>query len=151
MILPPKIRSVAFLIVAGIASAAVSLFGAFAGLWGGSKTHHPLLFLFFWILPALSLPTFCVYFVSPRLARLGTIFLAAGIYITLFFLSWQDCAAGQCNTTSVVSIALGPFTWVGHMWGQVIAALFLNIASWKRQDVHPNNKSMTAGGHGLRD
>jgi hypothetical protein len=143
MILSPKIRPVAFLIVAGIASAAVSLFGALAGLWGGSKTPYPVLFSFFWILPALSLPVFGAYFFSRGLGRVGSILLAVGIYATLFLLSWRDCAAGQCNTTSFVRIALGPITTLSHLWGQIIAALFLNLAAWENRSIRQDKEPAT--------
>jgi len=132
---PRQLGSIAFLTVSGIASAAVSLFGVFTGLWGGSKSPYPVLFSFFWILPALSLPAFGIYFLSGRLGRLCQVLLVVGIYATLFLLSWKDCMAGQCNTNSMARIALGPFTWVNHLWGQVIASLFLSFASWKGQQV----------------
>jgi hypothetical protein len=143
MISSPRIRSVAFLIVSGIASTAVSLFGLFAGLWGGSKSPYSVLFSFFWILPALSLPAFGVYFLSHKLGRLCSVLLAVGIYATLFLLSWQDCMAGQCNTNSLVSIAVGPLTSVSHLWGQVIASLFLNLASWNNHSIRLDKEPST--------
>jgi hypothetical protein len=141
-----KAVSITFLVISGIASVAVTLFGAFAGLWGGSKTPYPVLFVFFWGLPALSLPTFGAYFVNRKLGIAVATLLAIGIYITLFLLSWHGCVEGQCNTTNMVGIALGPFTWLGHLWGQVIAALFLTLASLKRQETtHGRPNEQTAG------
>jgi hypothetical protein len=140
MIFSRKTRRTIFLIISGFASTGVSLFGVIAGLWGGAKSPYPVLFSLFWILPALSLPAFGSYFLSRGLGRLCSIFLVVGIYVTLFSLSWRDCAAGQCNTTSLVSIALGPVTSVSHLWGQIVAALFLNLASWPTQTLAPEKR-----------
>jgi hypothetical protein len=143
MISPPKIRSVASLTASGVASLVVSLLGLFMGLWGGSKSPYPVFFSFFWILPALSLPVFGVYFLSNRLGRLLSVLLAVGIYTTLFLSTWRDCMVGQCTATNVATIALSPFTWINHLWVQIVAALFLNLAYWKRHEVHQDDKHTT--------
>jgi hypothetical protein len=144
---PPRVRSIVSLVIAGILSTAVSLFGVVAGLWGGSKPPYPLLFACFWVLPALSLPVFGAYFFSRGVGKICSILLAVGIYATLFLLSWRDCAAGQCNTTSIVSIALGPLTSLSHLWGQIIASLFVNLASWERLPAFQKNTSTTEDPH----
>ena len=147
MVSPSRAWSVVFLVVAGIFSTVVSFFGVVAGLWGGSKPPYPILFVFFWMLPALSLPVFGAYFFSRRVSNVCSILLAVGIYATLFLLSWRDCAAGQCNTTSIVSIALGPLTSLSHLWGQIIASLFLNLSSWEKPPILRENTSTTEDSH----
>jgi len=140
----PRTRSIAFLTVAGVASAVVSLLGLFLGLWGGSKSPSPLLFaFFFWALPALSLPVFGVYFLSHRLGRFLSVLLVVGIYATLFLSTWRDCMAGQCTATNIATIAVSPFLWVNYLWVQIVAALFLNLATWQHRSIRQDKEPPT--------
>jgi hypothetical protein len=124
-------------------SAAISVFGVMAGIWGGFKQSEWLLFLIFWTLPSLSFPVFLLYFFYPRAAGLCSLVLVLGIYVTLRCIGLQDYLAGQSTATNIASITLGIISRPSYMWLQGLAALFLNLASWIKKAGYAGTKQAT--------
>jgi len=108
---------VLLIVIAGLASAAISCFGLFAGAWGGfvgaptqpiSVTH-----IVFWLLPSLCLPAFILSWWFRRIGLLTLWMIPVGTFVALAVQSLQACAAGRCTTTNPVLIALGALIGFG--------------------------------------
>jgi hypothetical protein len=127
--------SILLIVVAGMASVAVSAFGLFAGTWGGflggPGKPFSLLQLIFWLLPSLCFPSFCVTLVSRRIGLPILWAVPIGVSFALFIVNWRTCMEGHCTTTNPVVIALGtfvalgpfsPFIWVSPVCMQFVEA-----------------------------
>jgi hypothetical protein len=120
-----KIRSVEVilnLVIAGVASTSMSVFGIFAGAWGGfwtgSNLGEALLRFLFWFLPAMSVVAFLGYFKSRTLGLFGSLAISIGSTITTCVVNMKSCLAGQCTTENPVKILLGAFLvpHIGILW-----------------------------------
>ena len=124
--------SVLLLVLAGIASVAMSAFGLFAGAWGGfwsgASTSEVSLHLLFWLLPAGSIVAFGSYFLSKVIGVLFSWAISIGSMITIFTINLQSCLAGNCTTTNPVKIALGVFL-LPHIWILLAASITLYLAA----------------------
>jgi hypothetical protein len=120
-----------FLIIAGIASVAMSAFGllaaAWGGLWAGSAISDRILHLLFWLLPALSIVAFVGYFTSKRAGLIGSWAIAVGSMIGIFVVNLNSCLAGECTTKHPIKIALGVFL-LPHIWILLASSLSLQLA-----------------------
>jgi len=105
------------IVLAGLASVAVSAFGVFAGAWGGfvGTPGQPFSFehLIFWLFPALCFPAFCFTLVSKRIGLVCLWMIPVGTAIVLFSINWRSCMEGRCTTTNPILIALGTFVALG--------------------------------------
>jgi hypothetical protein len=121
-----------FLIIAGIASIVMSVFGLFAAAWGGpwegSNIGERVLHLVFWLLPALSAVAFVSYFVSRRAGLLGSWAILIGSIVDIFVVNLDSCLAGDCTTKNPIKIALGVFL-LPHIWGLIASSFGLQIAT----------------------
>ena len=126
-----------FLIIAGIASVAMSGFGLFAAAWGGawegSNVGEKVLHLLFWLMPALSVVAFVCYFVSNKAGLLGSWAISVASMITIFIVNLDSCLAGDCTTKNPLKIALGVFL-LPHIWGLFVASFCLQLATSMRSD-----------------
>jgi hypothetical protein len=124
--------SMLLLVLAGIASLAMSAFGLFAGVWGGfwsgATASEAMLHLFFWLLPATSIVAFGSYFLSKGLGVLCSWAISIGSMITIFTINLQSCLAGECTTTNPLKIALGVFL-LPHIWFLLAASITLYLAA----------------------
>ena len=120
-----------FLIIAGIASLAMSAFGLFAAAWGGawagSDVGDKVLHLLFWLLPTLSTVAFVGYFVSKRAGQIGSWAITVGSMIDIFIVNLNSCLAGNCTTKNPIKIALGVFL-LPHIWILLASSLGLQLA-----------------------
>jgi hypothetical protein len=121
-----------FVIIAGIASLAMSAFGLFAAAWGGtcagSNIGDRALHLLFWVLPTLSAVAFVSYFVSRKAGLFAAWAIAIGSIVTIFILNLGSCLTGECTTKNPVKIALGVFL-LPHIWFLLVASLGLQLAT----------------------
>jgi hypothetical protein len=124
--------SVLLLVLAGIASLAMSAFGLFSGAWGGfwsgANTSEAFLALLFWLLPAISILAFGSYFLSKVVGVLFSWAISIGSMITIFTINLQSCLAGKCTTTNPVKIALGVFL-LPHIWILLANSITLYLAA----------------------
>ena len=124
--------SVLFLVLAGIASLAMSAFGLFAGAWGGfwsgATASEAILHLLFWLLPAGSIVAFGSYFLSKAIGLLCSWAISIGSMITIFTVNLQSCLAGECTTTNPVKIALGVLL-LPHIWILLGTSITLYLAA----------------------
>ncbi len=130
-----------FLIIAGIASIALSAFGLFAaswgGAWAGSNIGERILHLLFWLLPALSAVAFVSYFVSKTTGLLASWVILIGSTIDIFLVNLDSCLAGNCTTKNPLKIAFGVFLLphiLPHIWALIASSLGLQIATSIRGD-----------------
>jgi hypothetical protein len=121
-----------FVIIAGIASVAMSAFGLFAAAWGGawagSNIGEKALHLLFWVLPTLSPVAFVSYFASRKAGLFAAWAIAIGSIVTICILNLGSCLAGECTTKNSVKIALGVFL-LPHIWFLLAASLGLQLAT----------------------
>jgi hypothetical protein len=121
-----------FLIIAGIASAAMSAFGLFAAAWGGtwagSDIGDKVLHLLFWLLPTFSAVAFVGYFVSKRTALIGSWAITIASMIDIFIVNLNSCLAGDCTTKNPLKIASGVFL-LPHIWILLASSLGLQLAT----------------------
>jgi hypothetical protein len=120
------------IVLAGLASLVVSVFGLLAGGWGGFLGGHgrpfSLTVIFFWLTPALCLPAFCTTFLYRRVGLVWLWMVPVGTWLALFIGTWQSCAEGECTTTNPVSIALGALVGLGP-WPVIwVAPICMQIA-----------------------
>ena|ERR1700733_737027 len=124
--------AILFLIIAGIASVAMSGFGLFAmawgGAWEGSNIGGKILHLLVWLLPTLSTVAFVSYFVSKKVGLLSSWTIAIGSIVTILIQNLNSCLAGNCTTSNPFKIALGVFL-LPPIWILLAASLGLQLAT----------------------
>lgn len=127
------------LIAAFLVGIGISLFGLFAGAWGGffpgTNIVDQILGLLFWGLPALSFPCVLLFLMARRVGLACAGIIPIGTFVTLVVINVRQCNAGSCTTTNPVSMIFGTLFRMPLMW--VILALapaLLYLASKNRRD-----------------
>jgi hypothetical protein len=127
-----KTSRIPLLIISGLASCFCSWFGLMAAAWGGTGLPS-MTALLFWLLPALTLPVFVLYFFFPQIAARSMWFLLLVSYAAFFVGTYRDCLAGKCTTTNPFKIAVGCLYGSPTIPGLFIAAACMHLAETARK------------------
>ena len=107
------------IVLAALSSAIVSLFGLFAGAWGGffSTPEHSIAItqVVFWLIPALSFPVFCMSFFFRRAGVVCLWCIPIGISGISLWQNWQSCLGGRCTTDNPILISLSALVALGPL------------------------------------
>ena len=124
--------SVLFLVLAGIASLAMSAFGLFAGAWGGfwsgATASEAILHLLFWLLPAGSIVAFGSYFLSKAIGLLCSWAISIGSMITIFTVNLAVLPCGGMHNNQSSEDCPRGFT-LPHIWILLGTSITLYLAA----------------------
>lgn len=99
--------SIALAVIAGMASAMLSLWGLIVGLWGGFvDTNRPFTSILLWLLPLLCLPVFGLSILRKRIGLILLWILPVSVFLNLFVANYASCMEEECATMGSVHYAL---------------------------------------------
>jgi hypothetical protein len=129
-------RYYGLLILSGAASLIASVIGLLMMMFGYPKSAHTTVDLMFCLLPCMSV---IVYGVALAFRRTGGVLcwlLYLATLATVWWVNWQQCVQGKCNTVNPWVILFSTALSVPHLWLLFVAALSLQIAPI---DYHPSS------------
>jgi hypothetical protein len=106
--------SILLIVVAGMASAAVTAFGFFAGAWGGwggSVAEFTL-----WFLPAMSFPTSLISLRFRRIGLILSLLILLGTLTAISAINLRSCWNGECSTRNPLLIVFGTLVAAPQIW-----------------------------------
>jgi len=117
-----------FLVLSGVASLITSVIGILMVTFGYPKSAHTAVALLFCVLPCLSLGVFGLALANRRLGNVVAWMLYAATLATVFYVNWQQCIGGKCNTSNPWIVFISTSVSVPHLWFLFVAALSLQLA-----------------------
>lgn len=116
-----------FLGAAGLVSLFCSGWGIVAWMWTGAGKSHSVLTMLFCLFPVLSIVSFWLYFLAPRVGVAAAWLVLTGTYGSLYLMNLRDCARAGCPPSRSLSLAWDLLAGNRLLWFLAFVALLLML------------------------